>query len=468
MLASIRAAFTRASERAAVRLTGGTRRPGEPPLVRAPLPFLGHALAMGRDLTALLRACQREHGDVFTCLVAGQRMHFILDPLSFPLVLKAQDNLTFHEIGDEIGRRAFGYEPLPPGEALDALQAAYGEHLKNAALGPLTARMHERLRVAFARHVRDDWHDDDLFAFSARVIFAAGMETLFGEGIVDDGALADFQRQDRWFPLLAAGAPAAAFPGVLRARERLLRRVDPQRPDASDFIRVRDLLLARVTTPRNRQHFQAAIVWASQANTLPAAFWSLAHLLYDPSARAAVTAEVEARGLGDLKQLPLLYSSVCESLRLCSESLTIRLVHRDCELALAGGRTIALRAGDRVALCPQVVHRDPEVFPDPEQFRFDRFLADGRPRQFFKRGQRVPIPLMPYGGGVSMCPGRFLANNEVMLFVGLALTHLEFELRESTLPPLDKTRAGLGVLSPTRGVACRIRRRPAARQHASQ
>jgi cytochrome P450 len=463
MLASLRTVITRVAARANDHITGGERRPGEPPLVRSRLPFLGHALDMGRDLTALLRACQREHGDVFTLLVAGRRMHFVVDPFSFPLVLKAQDNLSFHEIGDEIGTRAFGYTSLPPGADADALQGAYAEHLKNAALGPLTARMEERLRVAFDRFTGDGWRDEGLFDFCSRVIFAAGMETLFGEGVADDDALADFQRLDKWFPLLVAGVPVAALPGVVRARDRLMQRVDPMRGDASAFIRARDLLLDRVTAPRNRQHFQTGIVWASQANTLPAAFWSLAHLLRHPEARAAVAAEVEARGIGDFKRLPKLYSSMCESLRLCSESLTIRLVHHDCELALADGKTIRLRAGDRVALCPQVMHRDPEIFAEPEEFRFDRFLAEsGGPRQFSKRGQRVPIPLMPYGGGVSMCPGRFLANNEIMQFVGLALTRLDIELREPELPLLDKTRAGLGALPPTREIGCRIRRRPAA------
>ncbi|MDC0722030.1 cytochrome P450 [Nannocystis bainbridge] len=463
MLGSLRTALVRATDRAAIRMTGGVRRPGEPPIVRARLPFLGHALAMGRDLTALLRACQRQHGDVFTLLVAGQRMHFVLDPLSFPLVLKAQDNLTFHEIGQEIGTRAFGYTSPPPGRDYDELESYYGEHLKNAALGPLTARMEERLRIAFDRFTGDDWREEGLFDFSARVIFAAGMETLYGEGIADDAAVRDFQRIDKWFPLLAAGAPAAAFPGLLRARGRLLVRVDRMRPDASPFIRARDLLLGKITTPRNRRHLQAAMVWASQANTLPAAFWALAHLLTDPPGRAAVVAEVEQRGFSDLKRLPQLFSSICETLRLCSESLTIRLVHRDCELTLADGSSITLRAGDRVALCPQVAHRDPEIFADPERFQFDRFLSDtGGPRQFLKGGQRVPIPLMPYGGGVSMCPGRFLANNEVMQFAGLALTQLDIELLEQELPPVDKTRAGLGVLSPTRDVRCRIRRRPRA------
>jgi cytochrome P450 len=195
---------------------------------------------------------------------------------------------------------------------------------------------------------------------------------------------------------------------------------------------------------------------------LPAAFWRSRSCSTTRADGPRSIAEVEALGLGDLKRLPRLYSSVCEALRLSSDSLTMRLVKRDCQITLAGDRTITLRAGDRVALCPQVTHRDPEVFEAPEEFRYDRFLADGGPRQFSKRGQRLPIALMPYGGGVSMCPGRFLANNEIMQFTGLALTRLEIELLEPGLPPLDKSRAGLGVLSPTRDIRCRIRRRRVA------
>lgn len=459
MLASLRSGLTRA----ALRLTGGEPRTGEPPFVRPPLPFLGHALAMGRDLTALLRACQREHGDVFTLLVAGRRMHFIVDPFSFPHVLKVQDRLTFHEIGEEIGHNAFGYTPLHPGPGLDAVKAIYIDHLKTSAVAPLTERMDERLRVAFDRYTSKEWRDEDLFEFAGRCMFKAGVETLFGAGagtgVGDDDARADFRRLDRWFPLLAAGAPAWLFPGVLPARARTLRRMEPLAADASAFIRVRDALFTRITTPSNHLHLQAAIVWASQANTMPAAFWALAHLLHDPPARAAVTAEVEARGLADLKALPLLHSSVCESLRLTSDSLTMRHVQHDCEIQLAD-RSISVRAGDRVLLCPQVTHSDPEVFEAPTQYRHDRFLATDGPRHFYKRGKRLPIALMPYGGGVSMCPGRFLANNEIMQFVGLALTTLEFDLLAPELPPLDKSRAGLGVLSPTSAVRCRIRRRP--------
>lgn len=441
-------------------LTGGPVRPGEAPLVRAPLPFLGHALAVGRDLRALLRDCQRAHGDVFTLLVAGQRMTFVLDPFSYPHVLKAQDDLSFHELAEQFGRRAFGYLPFErSGLDRETFDSFYGRFLKGTALTPLTDRASERMRVALAREADTRWRELGLFDLVSRCVFMAGFEAMFGDGAADGDVAAEFRRFDRWFPLLIAGAPIRLLPGARAGFARILDAVDTLRADASEFIRVREALLVGGTTRDNRNRLQAGIVWAAAANTIPAAFWSLAYLLRDPTARTEINAELSAHGTDDLKRLPKLQSAVHEALRLSSGSLTIREARRDCELTLESGRTISLHAGDQVALSPFAVHYDPDIFPDPDTYRFDRFLADGGPKQFFKRGKRVPIPLMPYGGGVSMCPGRFLANNEVMQFVALALTELDLELLGPALPPFDNARAGLGVLPPKGDVRCRLRRR---------
>lgn len=40
-------------------------------------------------------------------------------------------------------------------------------------------------------------------------------------------------------------------------------------------------------------------------------------------------------------------------------------------------RTINIRKGDRVAVFPPLLHKDPAVFPDPEIFRFDRHVDPG-------------------------------------------------------------------------------------------
>ena len=70
------------------------------------------------------------------------------------------------------------------------------------------------------------------------------------------------------------------------------------------------------------------------------------------------------------------------------------------------------------------------------------------------------VALQPFGGGVSMCPGRHLAWAEVKAFVALALFRWDFELLDtSAVPKLDQQRAGLGSLPPAEPVKCRWRLR---------
>ena len=133
-------------------------------------------------------------------------------------------------------------------------------------------------------------------------------------------------------------------------------------------------------------------------------------------------------------------------------------VRRDLRLTLDGGQEIALRAGDWVALPVGVLHRDPEIYDDPDRFRFDRFVSDDGARHFSKRGRKVPLPLLPYGGGVSMCPGRFLAHQEIKVFVTHLLKAEEIDLMEP-LPGLQLGRAGLGILPPARDPRARFRSR---------
>ena len=129
-------------------------------------------------------------------------------------------------------------------------------------------------------------------------------------------------------------------------------------------------------------------------------------------------------GRDQLRRMLRLDSAVSEALRLASSSLTIRLVRRPIVLQLDSGGAWSLRQGDRVCLAPCVTHRDPELFPEPDRYRADRFLG----AQFHKRGKKVGYALMPYGGGVSMCPGRFLAHEDIKHLVARVLHRLEQQL----------------------------------------
>ena len=448
-------------ERLAARMNG-RRLPGEPPLEPGNWPWLGSALEFGRDLPALLDACQRKHGDVFTLVVAGKRMTFVLDPLDFPELLRRVDDLSFTEIADDISVQAFGHSRVveTPG-VREGIHGLYAPHLKAARLGPLSEGFGARLDAVLAA-VTPTTGTCSLYEFVNQVVFAAGTDALFGTGTADAAGLAAFKRFDAAFPLLAAGVPTRLLPGVHRAQRWLAKRVGPLRPDASAIVAERDAFVRGRLSPRDRDGIQLGLLWAALANTTPAAFWTLAHTLADPAARDDLRAEIDpllatsngACGREQLRQMTRLDSAVSEALRLASSSLTMRLVRRTTVVQLDSGGPWTLRQGDRVCMAPFVTHRDPTLYPEPDRYRHDRFIR----AQFVKNGKKVGFALMPFGGGVSMCPGRFLANEDIKHLVARVLHRLDAVLL-GPLPALDQRRAGLGVLPPRGELMVRLRPR---------
>lgn len=124
----------------------------------------------------------------------------------------------------------------------------------------------------------------------------------------------------------------------------------------------------------------------------------------------------------DESAFPLLDAAISEALRLATQSLTVRrvMIHnyvlpsRPATTCTSTGAaatnattttTNKLRKGDRVAMLSGLLHHDPaKVGPHPEEFQLDRYLA--------KSG----TPLMPFGGGISLCPGRKFALREIKAF----------------------------------------------------
>lgn len=66
---------------------------------------------------------------------------------------------------------------------------------------------------------------------------------------------------------------------------------------------------------------------------------------------------------------------------------------------------------------------------------------------------------MPFGSGVTKCPGRFFAVYEIKQFLTLLLSYFDMELLDPAIqvPPLDQSRAGLGILQPTYDVDFRYK-----------
>ncbi|XP_072544094.1 cytochrome P450 7A1 [Salminus brasiliensis] len=480
-----------------LKISGELRRrqPGEPQLVTGWLPFFGVMLDYAKSPLGFLQATRQKHGDIFTCKIAGKYFTFIMDPFSFPVVLRQGKNLDFHTFAMGFSHRVFGHADFTSPVYSDSykdVHSIFRQTLQGPVLQQLSETMLDNLQTVLGRYLPSEcsWIEEGLQCFTNRIMFEAGFLTLFGKkngllqtgvvGICMQKAKQDFLIFDRAFPILAAGMPISLCVRALRAREalaeKLLHGELNQRTLISDLIQQRMEAFDRMNldeTGKARTH--VCMLWASQANTLPAAFWSLYYTLRCPEALSAARTEVDkvlqdfrdhdmpiSLSIEQLNSMTVLESIIKEALRLSSASIMIRVANDDFILTLDSSKKAAIRKGDYIALYPQLIHLDPEVYPDPMEFRYDRYLDETGERrsQFSKNGRPLRNYLIPFGSGASKCPGRFFAMNEIKQFLTVVLWYYDLQLIDpnTTLLP-DSTRAGLGILPPMQDVRLRYRAR---------
>jgi cytochrome P450 len=94
-----------------------------------------------------------------------------------------------------------------------------------------------------------------------------------------------------------------------------------------------------------------------------------------------------------------------------------------------------VREGDRVVLAPVLTHMSPDIYPDPSAFSHARFLPSPEGAKPESGGLPASVALQPFGGGCSMCPGRFLALNEIRSFLAQLATRWEVPSTPSLISP---------------------------------
>lgn len=114
-----------------------------------------------------------------------------------------------------------------------------------------------------------------------------------------------------------------------------------------------------------------------------------------------------------------------------------------------------LPAGTVLMVSVYLVHGDPEIYPEPDEFRPERFL----------RGLPDPRAWIPFGGGVRRCLGANLAQLEIKTVLRTAIRELELEPTE--MEPERAVRRRF-TFAPERDGLVRIRTRPAAPERAKR
>jgi cytochrome P450 len=155
-----------------------------------------------------------------------------------------------------------------------------------------------------------------------------------------------------------------------------------------------------------------ALLVAAQETTASLITWSLIELAQHPELTQAALAEArhavtEPEVLARSAALPVLRAVLTETQRRHSPNLlSLRTVVARLEL---GGHHLPV--GTRVAYSPSTGHFDAAVFPQPQQFRPDRFLT--QPADAAR--------LVAFGRGVHTCLGRPLAELMVLTAVAAVL-----------------------------------------------
>jgi cytochrome P450 len=195
-------------------------------------------------------------------------------------------------------------------------------------------------------------------------------------------------------------------------------------PQASDLLD-RMLHTAHPTSgcsldPINIRRQIITFMIAGHETTSGALSFALYYLSQHPQVMARAQAEVDALwgqvddpepAFADIAKLRCVRAVLDEAMRLWPTAPAyLRAARTDTVL---GGR-YRMNQGDWVMVLLPLLHRDPQVWVDPEQFDPDRF-APGQAKS------RPPHAYKPFGTGQRACIGRQFALHEAVLALGLLL-----------------------------------------------
>lgn len=152
------------------------------------------------------------------------------------------------------------------------------------------------------------------------------------------------------------------------------------------------------------------------------------YVLRDEEAYARLCEEVRSNltlpvAFADANAVPYVTACIKESMRM----------HPSVGLILArmtpkGGATISgyyVPEGTEVGMNPYVLHYDPEVFPSPDTFRPERWLASKTSEEHLKQMNRS---FFAFGHGAHTCSGRHISMLEITKLVPTLLLRYDFAL----------------------------------------
>jgi cytochrome P450 len=383
-----------------------------------PLPTAIQTAIWSRQARRLLYASQDRYGDMFTIKVAYEGTWVMLaDPEAIKQVFTGNPKVFHAGEGNEI------LAPLLGRNSLLVLDEKRHLSQRKLLLPPFHGERMQgygQIMGEIAEREIDGWPTGAPYQLRPRMqalTLEIILRTVFGVGGAEAGKLADLREALRDFldlttnprllaPLLLVGPKRVRGIGAFRRRidrvDELIYREIAERRAAGDLAERDDVLSLLVGATHEdgspmsdveiRDELLTLLV-AGHETTATSLAWAVERLVRNPDKLERLRAEV-ADGREEY-----LTATIQETLRLRPViSIVLRKLTEPVEI---GG--YQLPAGVSVAPCVYLVHRNPEIYPEPERFRPERFL-ETPPGTY---------TWIPFGGGVRRCLGASFAQFEM-------------------------------------------------------
>lgn len=381
-----------------------------------PLPRVAQTAIWSRQARRLLYACQDRYGDMFALRIAYEGTWVMLaDPAAIKQVFTGDPKVFHAGEGNQI------LEPVLGKSSVLVLDEKPHMSQRKLLLPPFHgARMegYEQTMSEIAEREIATWPTGTPYQLRPRmqaITLEIILQTVFG--VREGERMGELRAALREFldlttnpqillPLLLLGpSRVRKFPPFRRRVDRvdeLIYREIAERRAAAD-VEQRDDVLSMLIAARHedgspmrdeemRDELLTLLV-AGHETTATSLSWAIERLSRNPDKLERLRAEVlEGRE-------EYLTATIQETLRLRPViSIVIRKLTEAVEI---GG--YQLPAGISVAPCVYLVHRNPEVYPEPQRFLPERFL-DNPPGTY---------TWIPFGGGVRRCLGASFAQFEM-------------------------------------------------------
>ena len=348
--------------------------------------------------------------------------------------------------------REIHIQELYPGDGLDMFDSRFVEFfLQNLQLSTMATCLVARCSVTLT----DSEVTLPLSLWCSDIFIRGGQTAYFGDRLaqIDPDLTWAFLEFDElsWqvhyqYPKILSRRMRSARDQVIAGLDTYFRLPASERTGNVQFISHMETEMRSLGIDnRNIAAMMMILYWGIMSNPRKAAFWMLAYILHTPGllevirketrpAFSPASCKIDVRHLSE--SCPHLDSVWNETIRMSSYSASVRYVTQDTRI----GDKI-LRKGNRVMIPYRQLHFNEEIFgADVHQFDPDRFLHDA---SLLRKST-----WRPFGGGQTMCPGRFVAKNAVVTFVALLFYRCDVELLPNQIFPRAELRKPvLGIMT---------------------